>query len=146
MRLNLFIGALIVVLLGACKTSEVIQYNYSTTTMMGRTQVSVNQDSVVVVVQGRMKVPRFARKTETSEWQGLMKAMENVNLKKIATLEAPSSNRQTDASPYAQFELTTKDSTYVSASFDGGNPHEMLSALMEEFKQIIDRNKALQGK
>jgi hypothetical protein len=107
--------------------------------MMGKTLVEITQDSVVVSFAGRGEPTRTARKTDSSEWMNLASALEGVDLNKIATLEAPTNKRATDAAPYGTILISTKDSTYTSASFDGKNPHEMLMPLMNEIVKIWEK-------
>lgn len=125
----------------SCEELEVNQFEYTTTTMMGRTQLLVTQDSVVVDFNGRGEPTHFARATKPQEWTALMLSLKEVDLDKIASLEAPSNKRATDAAPFAYFEFTTKDSTYRSASFDHKNPNSMLMPCMEEILQIQEENK-----
>ena len=125
----------------SCKDLDVQKVSYTTTTMMGRTVMSVSPDSVIVTFNGRGEPTYFARETKSSEWEGIMNSLKEVDLKKIADLLAPSNSRTTDAAPYAQFDVYTKDSTFTSASFDGKNPNEVLMPLMEEILKIQDANK-----
>lgn len=123
----------------SCEETDVVQYEYISSTMMGRTVVTITQDSVVTTFNGRGEPTRTARKTETSEWSALFKSLVDVDLNKIATLESPTNGRATDRSPYGTLIITTKDSAYTSASFDGKNPHEMLMPLMNEVVKIWEK-------
>ena len=124
----------------SCEELEVNQFEYTTTTMMGRTQLLVTQDSVVVDFNGRGEPTHFSRATKAQEWSGLMLSLKEVDLDKVASLEAPSNKRATDAAPFAYFEFTTKDSTYRSASFDHKNPNSMLKPCMDEIIKIQEEN------
>ena len=126
-------------LLVSCEETDVVQYEYISSTMMGRTVVTITQDSVVTTFNGRGEPTRNARKTEASEWSALFKSLAEVDLNKIATLESPTNGRATDRSPYGTLIITTKDSAYTSASFDGKNPHEMLMPLMNEVVKIWEK-------
>lgn len=125
----------------SCKELEIIRYEYSTSTQMGRTVLAVTQDSVTVTFNGRGEPTYWARETKDGEWEALNASMNGVDITKVPTLEAPSNRRATDAAPYAKFNFVGKDSTVTSASFDGGKPHEMLSPLMQEFIKIQEVNK-----
>jgi hypothetical protein len=120
----------------SCKDLDIKKVSYSSATMMGRTQTTVTQDSVVITFNGRGEPTYFARPTKSVEWEGILNSLTDVDLKKIADLEAPSNKRSTDAAPFGMFEITTKDSTYQSNGFDGGNPHEMLKPLMKQIEKI----------
>ena len=130
-----------VIALTSCKELEVNKFEYTTSTMMGRTQLFITQDSVTVDFNGRGEPTHFARATKTSEWTGLMMSLENVDLDKIADLEAPSNKRATDAAPFAYFSFSTKDSTYRSSTFDHKNPNTMLVPSMNEILKIQEENK-----
>ncbi|MBK7129929.1 MAG: hypothetical protein IPM74_04495 [Crocinitomicaceae bacterium] len=126
-------------LLISCKELDITKYEYRSTTMTGRTVVSITQDSTIISFTGRGEPTRTARGTSSTEWASLAKAMEGVDLSKIASLEAPSNKRATDAAPFGSIEITSKDTVYTSASFDGKNPHEMLMPLMNEIVKIWEK-------
>ncbi|MCB9225160.1 MAG: hypothetical protein R2780_01110 [Crocinitomicaceae bacterium] len=126
----------IAVALISCKDLDITKVSYSSTTMMGRTVLSVSPDSVVFTFNGRGEPTYYARETKSSEWEGIMKSLAEVDLKKMAELEAPSNKRMTDAAPFGQFLISTKDTTYESAGFDGKNPNEVLMPVMQEMLKI----------
>ena len=126
-------------LLVSCEETDVVQYEYISSTMMGRTVVTITQDSVVTTFNGRGEPTRNARKTEASEWSALFKSLAEGDLNKMPTVESPTNGRATDRSPYGTLIITTKDSAYTSASFDGKNPHEMLMPLMNEVVKIWEK-------
>ncbi len=138
MKSALFILILSTVLI-SCNELDVIKYEYRSTTMMGKTSVIITADSVVTTFNGRGEPTRTARATEPSEWAGLANSIKEVDLGKIATLEAPTNKRATDAAPYGTLIISTKDSVYTSASFDGKNPHAMLQPLMQEIVKIWEK-------
>jgi len=132
-----FIVAFILV---SCKTTDILTYNYKSTTMLGTRTVNISQDSVVYTYFGRAESTRTARSTSPQEWIELKASMKNVKLDEIADLKAPSNRRATDASPFGSIQLTTKDSTYNSASFDGYMPNKMLVPLMTVIEKIANTN------
>lgn len=125
----------------SCNELEVSKVEYTTTTMMGRTVLSVTQDSVIVDFNGRGTPTHFSRATKADEWVNLMLSLQEVDLNKIKDLEAPSEKRATDAAPFAQFNFVTKDSTYQSATFDHKNPNAVLMPTMQEILKITEENK-----
>jgi hypothetical protein len=120
----------------ACATQNIVQYEYRSTTMMGERKLIITKDSIVSDYQGRSSANRVVRATTAEEWQAIQTSSEDLNLKKLADLEAPTNNRQTDASPYGVLLISTPDSTYISASFDGYNAHEKLLPLMGQIKKL----------
>lgn len=135
-----FLFLLLSVALISCDELEISQYEYHTTTQMGRTVTTVTQDSVIVTFNGRGNPTRFARATKPAEWKALGVSMKDVDLAKVPTLEAPSNKRATDAAPFAKFKFTGKDGVITSADFDHKNPNVMLDPLMKEFLKIIEEN------
>ena len=125
----------------SCKDLEIVRYEYSTSTQMGRTVLAVTQDSVIVTFNGRGEPSYWARETKEGEWESLNASMQDVDLSKVSSLEAPSNGRMTDRAPIAKFNFVGKDSSISSAPFDAGKPHEMLSPLMEVFSKIEEVNK-----
>ena len=124
----------------SCKTVEIVEYQYRSSTMLGTRTITVTQDSVVTNYNGRSESTHTARATSAEEWLELKASVKNVKLNDIRTLEAPSNKRSTDASPYGSVMLSTKDSTYQSASFDGYVSHSMLLPLMDAIKKISNKN------
>ena len=133
-----FIALFSLVVLAACSNQEIIQYEYKSTTMLGSRTVTVTQDSVISVYSGRIESNRQARKTTPEEWEALKNGVQNVKLEEIKELPSPTNKRSTDAAPFGTIFLTTKDSTYKSASFDGYDSHEMLQPLMDVIKEIAN--------
>jgi hypothetical protein len=125
-----------IVVLAACSTQDIIQYEYKSTTMLGSRTVTVTQDSVISVYSGRLESNRQARKTTPEEWEALKNSVKDVKLAEIKDLPSPTNKRSTDAAPFGTVYLTTKDSTYKSASFDGYDSHEMLQPLLDVLKEI----------
>ncbi|UKN01120.1 hypothetical protein K6119_15430 [Paracrocinitomix mangrovi] len=129
------------VMLFSCDEKDLEKVEYSTSTMMGRTVLSVSKDSVVVNFNGRGNPTHFSRATKDGEWDGVLSSLSKVEFDQVGDLTAPSNKRATDAAAHASFIFITKDSTIRSASFDDNNPHEMLIPLMKEINKIQEENK-----
>src|SRR5687768_16160887 len=136
---NMLFILMLNVLLVSCGEDDIVKYEYFSTTMMGKTIVTIRPDSVITTFNGRGTPTRTARATDASEWTALYKSLEGVDLDQIGTLEAPSDKRSTDAAPFGKIIVTTKDSVYISALFDGKNPHEMLMPLMNEIVKVWEK-------
>ena len=134
MKYILPIIAAIVVM--ACKTTEVVKYEYRSTTMLGTRVLTVTQDSIVSSYSGRAEPTRSSRATTVEEWAKLQEASKGLKWSEIANLEAPTNRRSTDASPFGSIKISTKDSTYKSSSFDGYNSHQDLLPVMDLIKEI----------
>lgn len=125
-------------ILTACNTKEIIRYEYKSTTMLGSRTLTITKDSVISSYSGRIESNRQARKTTAQEWEALKTSANGIKLEEIRDLKSPTNRRATDAAPFGKVMLTTADSTYRSASFDGYESHEMLKPLMEVIKEIAN--------
>ena len=124
----------------SCVT-EIIKVEFKMSTQMGRSVLSIDADSVIVTTNGRMAPTRFARATGDMEWENVLASLKDIKLESISTLIAPSEKRFVDAAPNSGFIITTKDSVYTSANFDGHKPNEVLVPLMEAITVIEEKNK-----
>lgn len=130
------IAALLIV---SCKTTDIVKYQYKSTTMLGSRVLTVTQDSVVSTFTGRAEPTRVARATTPEEWSELKASVSAVKLGSIADLESPTNKRATDAAPYGSIILSTKDSAYHSSAFDGYNPHASLTPFMAVMQKIASK-------
>ncbi len=138
MKYLFMLGA--VLFLMACKTTEVLKYEYKSTTMIGTRTLTITQDSVVTNFQGRTGNTYTARATSPEEWANLKEASKKVKLAEIANLQSPTNFRSTDAAAYGSIKLTTKDSTYKSSSFDGYDSHADLLPILNLIKEMAQKN------
>jgi|GEM_PF-3318448 len=136
--MKFIVACLGLMMMVSCKTIEVMQYQYKSTTMLGSRTITITQDSVVTEFRGRMESNRTARATSSEEWLQLKESMKKVKLDAIADLESPTNFRATDAAPFGTVLISTKDSTYRSASFDGFDAHVQLSPLMKVIQKISE--------
>lgn len=123
----------------SCKTTDIVQYEYKATTMLGSRILTVTQDSVISSFSGRTAPSRTARATTPEEWNELKASVAGLKLETISDLESPTNKRATDASPYGSVKLTTKDSTYHSSSFDGYDSHKSLLPLTAVMQKIATK-------
>jgi len=128
-------------ILFSCEETDIIQFDYQSTTMMGKTIITVRQDSVITSFNGRGTPTRTARPTQKSEWLALVNSVKDIDFTKIADLESPTNKRATDAAPFGTLIVTTKETVFTSSAFDGKNPHEMLMPLMNEIVKISESGK-----
>lgn len=136
---NLLLLTLLSAFLVACVESEVEKVEYQSTTMMGRTLVTITKDSVISEFNGRGEPWRKVRTTNAGEWTDLLSILAEVKLEDIPTYEAPTNKRATDAAPFGTLFVHTKDSVYKSKTFDGYDSHEALKPAMDHIKKMADR-------
>lgn len=127
--------------LAACKDLDIQKVEYHTTTMMGKTVLSVTADSVTTSFNGRGKPTHEGRTTKSSEWLEVAESINGIEMEGISDLEAPSNKRETDAAAHAKFVVQIGGTTYTSGAFDAGHPHEKLMPLMDAISKIIEENK-----
>lgn len=138
MKYLFMLGAVLLIM--ACKTTEVMKYEYKSTTMIGTRTITITKDSVVTRFGGRAGNTHTSRATSPQEWAELKESVSQLKLSEIGTLESPTNRRSTDAAPYGSVLLTTKDSSYKSASFDGYDAHKDLKPLMTIIQRIAQEN------
>ena len=131
--------AVIGLLMTACIESSVEKVEYRSTTMMGKTMVTITEDSVVTEFTGRGEPFRNVRSTGAAEWPDLLKLLSEIELKDIPTYEAPTNKRGTDAAPFGTLFVHTKDSVYKSKTFDGYDSHDALQPVMDHIEKMANR-------
>ncbi len=136
--MKFFVAFLGLMIMFSCKTVDVRQYQYKSTTMLGSRTITITQDSVLTEFKGRVESSRTARATSPEEWVQLKESMKTVKLNDIADLLSPTNRRATDAAPFGSVSITTKDSTYQSATFDGFDANEQLLPLVVVIKKISE--------
>ncbi len=119
-----------IVILNSCKAQTntdtmVINYNAKT------------RGSFITLVATSNKISYKDRETTkeintTSKfWQEVINCVKPINLSEIENLTPPSSDRQVDAALHATLSITKNAKTYVSKTFDHGNPPKELKPLIE---------------
>jgi hypothetical protein len=136
---KLLLYGFVAILLTACIESEVVKVEYRSTTMMGRTMVTITKDSVTTSFNGRGEPWSNSRSTTPGEWTDLLKLLSEIKLKDIPTYEAPTNKRDTDAAPFATLFVHTKDSTFESKTFDGYDAHDMLQPTMDQIEKMAEK-------
>ncbi len=134
--MKFFIPIFALFIIASCKTSNVIQYEYKSTTQLGAQTTIVTADSLITQFNGRIGSKREARAITAQEWKAIGSSISEVDLKTLAEMKSPSDKRATDAAPYGSVKLITKDSTYASQSFDGYHSPEALLPLMGMIQKL----------
>lgn len=134
--IKLIFPALMAILFFSCKSGEVVQYEYKSTTMLGSRTIVITKDSVMTTYKGRVESAYHSRATLPTEWEELQTAGKTVKLEEISDLPSPTNKRQTDAAPFGTLYFTTKDSTFKSATFDGFEAHASLAPVMAVIQKI----------
>lgn len=106
-----------------------LSFEYSAISRGSYKHVKINKDTI-----------HFSKKRNSSSlktpcdaayWNTLTKLYDNVDLKSIPNLEAPSKAFQYDGAAIAHLKITSNGKTYESAPFDHGNPPKEIAALVK---------------
>ena len=101
---------------------KIISFTYVTGSMGGSSSTQMTADSIFEVKMDRHGSVKNAMEFSKGEWKALSKEGKSIDLNGVDTIQSPTHRRKVDAAPYAYLIFKTKDSTYQSASFDGGEP------------------------
>ncbi|MFK8044854.1 MAG: hypothetical protein AB8B72_05125 [Crocinitomicaceae bacterium] len=120
----------------SCSGSKIIGYSYTEGGMMGSVKTTITADSLSFLRYSEGQKSYEAQTSNAESWALVHSMGKHIDYKGMDTLKAPSMGRATDAAPFANFEIITKDSVYTSASFDGGKPPVSLAAIVLQMSKI----------
>lgn len=72
------------------------------------------------------------------EWSTIQSELDNIDVKKIKELKAPSDNKNVDRSLHAMLTITFSSQEYTSVPFDHGNPPEQLVPLLNTILSLAE--------
>jgi len=113
------------------KQSKNVTIEYTAMTRGSNREVILNHNEIskrIIAGPGEGIVSTVS----TEQWNEIIKALEKIELTKIAQLQAPTNKRFHDGALIANLTIKTKDSTYRSSSFDHGNPPAEIAALVNK--------------
>lgn len=132
-----------------------------TTVETTNSQTAMNQESVLPVLEYEANTRGFFRKITVdnktiavinvrdgqattskisdADWNELVTLYKSVNKEGLAALKAPSDKRFYDGAPMANFRAITKEATFESATFDGGNPPAEIEKIVNKLIAIADK-------
>lgn len=67
----------------------------------------------------------------------IKKILSQINIIELGTLKPPSTKSYSDAALQASIKIVTNKKTFVSQTFDHGNPPEELKAIIEKLFKIV---------
>ncbi len=70
------------------------------------------------------------------QWNELVNAIKQLNLKTIHKLKSPTSQRDVDGALHCRIMIRTKKKEYLSSYFDSGHPMKQLKKLYEKIEAI----------
>jgi len=120
----------------SCSSSKIIGYSYTEGGMMGSVKTTITADSLSFLKYTEGQKSYDAQASDAAIWELVHNMGKHIDYKGMDTLKSATMGRATDAAPFANFQIITKDSVYTSASFDGGKPPVSLAAIVLQMSKI----------
>jgi hypothetical protein len=119
------------------KNTDLVSFEYEAMTRGNFKKVIVTQDSIITIKDREMRdvVKNTISKTD---WESMVKALDNVNLETIETIEPPSKKHQYDGALAAYLLVTKTENSYRSSTFDHGAPPAALKPLVDKIIEVSD--------
>lgn len=117
--------------------TAVLEYTANT---RGFYQKITIQDQMVSVSKDRSGNDKpVATKISDKNWKELVGYFETIELDSLATLKAPTEKRFHDGAAIADLQVTFKDKTYQTTSFDHGYPPEAIKKLVTKINTFAKK-------
>ncbi|ESU22069.1 hypothetical protein FCR2A7T_05420 [Flavobacterium cauense R2A-7] len=113
----------------------VLEYEANTRGFFRKITVDNKTIAVINVRDGKPTTTHIS----DADWNELVTLYKSVNKDGLATLKAPSEKRFYDGAPIANFRVVTKEKTFESAAFDGGNPPAEIEKIVNKLIAIADK-------
>lgn len=105
--------------------------SYEATTRGFYEKIWVEKDSIAVTNdRNSLEISRFP--TPNSDWNELMKILNEVNLSTLPELESPTSTREYDGAAIATLSVKQNEMETKSNSFDHGHPPKAIEVLVNK--------------
>lgn len=96
----------------------------------------------ITVSDDQNEAGKVRRPTTEKEWADLMALLNDIDIKSIPSLEAPTSMRFYDGAAIANFSVTQKNTEIKSSSFDHQHPPKAIEKLVNKvlsIKELIEK-------
>lgn len=113
----------------------VLEYEANTRGFFRKITVDNKTVTVINVRDGKPTTTNIS----DADWNELVTLYKSVNKDGLATLKAPSEKRFYDGAPIANFRVVSKEKTFESAAFDGGNPPAEIEKIVNKLIAIADK-------
>ncbi|MFV0540840.1 MAG: hypothetical protein ACK5MZ_06340 [Aestuariibaculum sp.] len=111
---------------------DTITIEYSAVSRRVQQNIKIN-NKTISVKNGQNK---DVLKTNKTNWNSLVATLQEIDIKAISYLKAPSEKRFFDGAAIANLTITYQDSVYKTSSFDHGNPPQEIAGLVKEILSI----------
>jgi hypothetical protein len=122
---------------GYGQSKVITKVGFTSATRGFKKEVFISNDSVTVILDGRAGNGVVKRKLASSEWDDLVKSLDDVDLSQIPQLKSPTSRRAFDGARHSTLTITNGTGA-VTHSFDDEDPHPKLKPLMDCIVKISD--------
>ncbi|RED50464.1 META domain-containing protein [Seonamhaeicola aphaedonensis] len=107
-----------------------ISFEYTTHSRGNFQNIKVNEKSISVQNKRNGSIIKYT--CDNEQWKKLMESTKTINIKAIQNLEAPSQKRLYDGAAMATLKIIYDGKTYITPTFDHGNPHPEIVNLVKE--------------
>lgn len=113
----------------------VLEYEANTRGFFKKITIDNKTVAVINVRDGKPTTTKIS----DADWNELVALYKSVNKEGLATLKAPSEKRFYDGAAIANFRVVSKEKTFESAPFDGGNPPAEIEKIVNKLIAIADK-------
>ena len=99
-------------------------------------QVKINHSTILVEKSRNLEA--VSKACSKDDWNKLMSLLNEIDLKNISELKAPTQARFYDGAATAQLIIIQENVTFESSSFDHGTPPKEIETLVKEILTIIE--------
>lgn len=99
-------------------------------------EISINKDSITLKLDRNSKP--VTKECTNELWSKISKSLDELDLKGLSNLEAPTQKRLYDGAAHATLKITSDGETYTTPSFDHGFPPKEIKILCDNLTELID--------
>jgi hypothetical protein len=115
--------------------SAVVEYTATTRGFFQK--VTIKNQEVFVTKDRNSSEIGTATKISDTDWKELVTDFQAINLEEIPNLKSPTEKRFYDGAAIANLNITFKDKTYKSQSFDHGFPPAEIEKLVNKINALV---------
>lgn len=110
------------------KTSDDVTISYNASTRGSNISLEITSKIFRKIENGN----EFSTQTSSSLWNELTSLISALKLENIESFEAPSDKRLYDGALHAVLKITVNNKSFISQTFDHGNPPKELKPLLDK--------------
>ncbi|MGJ8666202.1 MAG: hypothetical protein ACSHW7_07550 [Patiriisocius sp.] len=113
----------------SCDTTKIEAVTYEASTRGFYKKIVATQDALIIS-NTRNEKDNIQNPMAASTWETINTKIREIELKKMESLQRPSTDSYFDGAASATLNIATKENDYTSTPFDAGNPPEELKQLI----------------